>query len=202
MDVSAVARPDQSSDIAPAPVTGVTTGLPRLPRSQKKHLKRQEQSGARSATKRADQRRRDKLKVSQRTEMLAAMNESERRDFILAERAEDRAMEAHLQGSFASGTPTFVVNCSFCEGMVRKEIVSLRRQIGLCYEFLKKQARAKAKAEALLAAGASVGEAGPGVCCFQLHLTSLDATHPLVANPDNAQVYTEQLSSRRRTPPE
>lgn len=73
--------------------------------------------------------------------MLNSMNAEERDKFIEAEREKGRMRkaewEATLNHAYEFGRPRIVINCSFCESLAEREIVSLAKQIQMTYTYIR-----------------------------------------------------------------
>ncbi|BAM42013.1 uncharacterized protein TOT_040000389 [Theileria orientalis strain Shintoku] len=113
----------------------------RLPRSQKKKLKRLQKLERRRQRRPEIRWKKKEASRNEREALLSSMTEEEREEYIMNLRKTnyEKSVEISkfLDESHEKGMP-ICINCSFEDSMGPKEIRSLAKQISLCYNIMKK----------------------------------------------------------------
>lgn len=139
-----------------------TSPIKRLPKSERKRVKREMLQEGNKLKRREKEKRKRRRVQTQRRLTLESMPREARLVFLEKDRLEkeeaERAQIAHLETSFLEGRPKIAINCAFDDVMNDVELTSLARQIQLTYGIFKTSS-----------------------VPFQLHITSMtpqNAAHP------------------------
>eukprot|EP01066_Platyproteum_vivax_P002505 Platyproteum_vivax@DN13058_c0_g1_i1.p1 len=119
----------------------VVERVKKLPKSEKKRIKKEYQTKIRKVKRRDRRRRRRDAGKEERSKLLTEMTIEERREFILAEKEKEEADGAAMQNNMAMAKEhgmRVVFNCSFNDQMSPAELNSLGKQFQLCFHALKK----------------------------------------------------------------